>query len=82
MSLCATNLADLASAIESLRADIRALASTRAKRIEPDAIYSIKEASDLVPLSVWELRAKCSAGIIKARGRYYRIKGSELLKLA
>jgi predicted site-specific integrase-resolvase len=50
--------------------------------INPAAIYSLKEAAALLPLTVQTLQRYARAGIIKAKGKPYRVLGSELLKLA
>lgn len=54
----------------------------QSRAIEPNGIYSTDEAATLVKLSVRTLREKLRIGIISGKGRPYRIKGSELLKLA
>jgi predicted transcriptional regulator of viral defense system len=54
--------------------------TTRA--IEPNGIYSVAEAAQLTPLARKTLRKYLRLGKLKGKGRPYRIKGSELLKLA
>ena len=53
-------------------------------RIEPDAIFTVAQAARLVSLHAVTLRKKLRLGIIKGSRRAgdWRIRGSELLKLA
>jgi len=58
------------------------MARTPAKPIVPDAIYSVGTATEVVPLAAKTIRKYLRAGVIKGKGRPWRIRGSELLKLA
>ena len=55
------------------------------KRIEPDALYSVEEATTKIAISGATLRKKLRARIIVAKGGSkgcpWKIRGSELLKL-
>ena len=55
-----------------------------ARTIDPGAIYTAKEAARLISLHIDTLREKLRLGIVKGSRKLgdWRIKGSELLKLA
>lgn len=50
--------------------------------IDPAAIYTTAEAAPLVRMHPKTLARKIRAGLLRAKGGHYRIRGSELLKLA
>jgi predicted transcriptional regulator of viral defense system len=52
------------------------------RAIEPNAIYSVRQAAEITPVSAFTLRKYLRLGVLKGKGRPYRIRGSELLKLA
>lgn len=55
------------------------------RRIEPLAVYAIRDAARLVLMHPDTLRAKLRDGVVQGNrrgGGNWRIKGSELLKLA
>jgi hypothetical protein len=78
-------LADLRAEVSALRDELRTARGSD-KRIEPDGIYSIDEATAKLPISASTLRKKLRARIIAgkggSRGRPWQIRGAELLKLA
>ena len=47
-----------------------------------DCVYTTRQAAALVQMHPKTLARKIRAGLIRAKGRQYRIRGSELLKLA
>ena len=49
--------------------------------IQPDAVYTTKQGAALLQICPRTLINKIRAGLIRGKGRFYRIKGSELLKL-
>lgn len=49
--------------------------------IIPDAIYLTNEAAEIARVEPSTIRAAVRRGIIKGRGRPFRIRGSELFKL-
>lgn len=71
--------------LERIEAAIQKLSGDTAKRIEPDAIYTVGEASTVTGISARTIRANLNLGIISGRrnGSYapWAILGSELLKL-
>jgi hypothetical protein len=52
------------------------------QQILPDAIYTTAEASELTRVKPSTIQAAVRRGLIKGRGRPFRIRGSELFKLA
>jgi hypothetical protein len=80
----APTVADLLGELRAFREEFRAVLAPT-KRIEPDAVYSISEAAELVPVGAQGLRRMMRAGILNARGggrgSPWTIRGSELLKL-
>ncbi len=58
------------------------VATLPSRAIEALAIYSTEEAAFLTTLKPQTIREYIRTGVIRAKGRPFRIKGSELLKLA
>lgn len=58
-------------------------APTTSKRIESDAIYSVKTASDLLEIHEVTLRKKLRAGVVRGSRRLgdWRMRGADLLSL-
>jgi hypothetical protein len=54
------------------------------RRVEPDAIYSVKTAALLLDLHEVTLRKKLRAGIVRGSRKLgdWRVRGAELLRLA
>jgi hypothetical protein len=58
------------------------MTTTLPAAIEPNAIYTVTQAAQVTPLAAKTIRKYLRLGKLKGKGRPYRIKGSELLKLA
>jgi hypothetical protein len=58
------------------------MSASPSRKIEPDAIYTTKQAAFLAQMHPETLRRKIRAGLCRAKGGKYRILGRELLKLA
>jgi hypothetical protein len=60
------------------------LAGTTTRAIEPGAIYTVREAAHLAAMSPATMQQKLAKGTINASRRLgtWRVRGSELLKLA
>lgn len=56
----------------------------QSRRVDPDAIYNVAEASRLIGLNRVRLRGKLQIGIIKGSRKLgtWRIRGEELLRVA
>ena len=79
-----TSLAELRAEFAAFRQQFAGVLSTN-KHIEPDALYSVAEATEKISISAGVLRQKLRARIVVARGGTkgcpWQIRGSELLKL-
>ena len=56
--------------------------STEKKSILSDAIYLTDEAAAIIGVQPSTIRAYVRSGVIRGRGKPFRIRGSELFKLA